>query len=138
MSRCLVFLVSIVLLTAFGMGRQFAHAGDDPPARLLYWHEEDDGRIVVSNIQFSRNDVLELGGRERVEERASSQAMLVLVTTRRIVAYSVYTAAWREVPRRATERLEQLEAEDYSAFVLTSDRVLNFNGRNGVWSEDRR
>jgi hypothetical protein len=125
-------------MTVAGAGIPLARAGDDPPARLLYWHEEDDGRIVVSNIQFSRNDVLELGGRERVEERASSQAMLVLVTTRRIVAYSVYTAAWREVPRKAAERLEQLEAEDYSAFVLTSDRVLNFNGRSGVWSEDRR
>ncbi len=120
------------------MGPAPAVAGDEPPARLLYWHEEDDGRIVVSNIRFSRNDVLELGGRERIEERASSQAMLVLVTNRRMVAYSVYTAAWREVPRKATERLEQLEAEDYSAFVLTSDRVLNFNGRSGVWSEDRR
>jgi hypothetical protein len=113
-------------------------AGDESPARLLYWHEEDDGRIVVSNIAFSRNDVLQLSARERVEQRASSQAMLVLFTSKRIVAYSVYTAAWREVPRRATERLEQIEAEDFSAFVLTSARVLNFNGRNGVWSEDRR
>ncbi len=130
--------LALLLLLPVLMGPAPAFAGDEPPARLLYWHEEDDGRIVVSNIRFSRNDVLELGGRERIEERASSQAMLVLVTNRRMVAYSVYTAAWREVPRKATERLEQLEAEDYSAFVLTSDRVLNFNGRSGVWSEDRR
>ncbi len=130
--------LALLLLLPVLMGPAPAVAGDEPPARLLYWHEEDDGRIVVSNIRFSRNDVLELGGRERIEDRASSQAMLVLVTNRRMVAYSVYTAAWREVPRKATERLEQLEAEDYSAFVLTSDRVLNFNGRSGVWSEDRR
>ena len=128
----------LLLIAMLGAPVGVAMAGDEPPARLLYWHEEDDGRVVVSNIRFSRNDVLELGGRERIEDRASSQAMLVLVTNRRMVAYSVYTAAWREVPRKATERLEQLEAEDYSAFVLTSDRVLNFNGRSGVWSEDRR
>jgi hypothetical protein len=138
MSRRFAFTLSIIALAMLAAGAGGAWAGDEPPARLLYWHEEDDGRIVVSNIRFSRNDVLELGGRERIEERASSQAMLVLVTNRRMVAYSVYTAAWREVPRKATERLEQLQAEDYSAFVLTSDRVLNFNGRNGVWSEDRR
>ena len=39
---------------------------------------------------------------------------------------------------RAGESVEKLEAEDYSAFALTDRRVLNFNGRNGVWSESNR
>jgi hypothetical protein len=54
------------------------------------------------------------------------------------VAYSVYTAAWVAVALQAGETVERLEAEDYSAFALTSRRILNFNGRSGNWSQTGR
>ena len=64
--------------------------------------------------------------------------MLVVETNQRLIGYSVYTAAWLTMALRAGESVEKLEAEDYSAFVLTNRRILNFNGRNGVWSESNR
>jgi hypothetical protein len=42
------------------------------------------------------------------------------------------------VRRSAGERIIQAEAEDYSAVVVTSDRILSFNGKTGSWSEARR
>jgi hypothetical protein len=114
-----------------------AAATDAPPARQLYWHVEGD-RVIVSNIRFSRTDELRLGGRESIEETASATAMLVVVTNRRFIGYSVYTASWQSVSRQPGEALETVAAEDWSGYVLTSRRVLNFNGRNAVWSTGRR
>jgi hypothetical protein len=114
-----------------------AAAPDSPPPRLIFWHMEGD-RVIVSNIRFSRTDELRLRGREQVEETASSTAMLVLVTNQRFIGYSVYTASWQSVSRRPSEALETIDAEDWAGYVLTSRRVLNFNGRNAHWSERNR
>lgn len=107
------------------------------PPRLLFWHLEGD-RVMVSNVRFGRTDELRLRGREVIEETADARAMLVVATNQRFVAYSVYTASWQSVSRRPGETLEKLEAEDFAAFVLTSRRVLNFNGRTAYWSEGAR
>lgn len=114
-----------------------AAGGDSPPAKLLFWHIEGD-RVIVSNIRFSRTDALTLRGRESIERTAASNAMLVVVTNQRFVGYSVYTASWQSVDRRPDESLSNAEAEDWAGYVLTSRRVLNFNGRNAVWSEGSR
>ena len=110
---------------------------EEPPARQLFWHREGD-RIIVSNVRFSRTDEFTLAGRESLEATADSNAMLVLVTSRRFVAYSVYTASWQELDRKPGETVERLAAEDWAAYVLTSRRALNFNGRSAAWSEGDR
>lgn len=114
-----------------------AVAADTPPPRLIYWHMEED-RVIVSNIRFSRTDELRLRGREQIEDTASSTAMLVLVTNQRFIGYSVYTASWQSVSRRPAETLEKIDAEDWAGYVLTSHRVLNYNGRSANWSERNR
>jgi hypothetical protein len=50
----------------------------------------------------------------------------------------VYTASWQSVSRRPAEALETVAAEDWAGYVLTSRRVLNFNGRSASWSEGSR
>jgi hypothetical protein len=110
---------------------------DDTPARLLYVVREDD-RFIASNVLFSRSDEFKLSAQERVVEERTDNAVLVIATNRRLIAYSVYTASWATIAMKAGESLEQLEAEDYSAFALTSRRIMNFNGRVGYWSETRR
>jgi hypothetical protein len=110
---------------------------DETPARLLYVVREDD-KFIASNILFSRTDEFELAAQERVAEERSDNAVLVIATNRRLIAYSVYTASWSTISLRAGETLEQLEAEDYSAFALTSRRIMNFNGRVGYWTESSR
>jgi hypothetical protein len=112
-------------------------ADPEPPARLLYVVVEDD-RITASNILFSRSDEFRLSALEQIAEQREGNAVVVVATNRRLIAYSVYTAAWFTLPFKAGEVLETLEAEDFSAFAVTSRRILNFNGRIGYWSASKR
>ena len=132
---CLLFLpvlLAVVPATAVPQG-----ARSEPPARLLYVVREGD-TFIASNVFFSRTDEFELAAQERVAEERRDNAVLIVATNRRLIGYSVYTAAWVTLPLKAGERLEQLEAEDYSGFALTSRRIMNFNGRTGEWSESDR
>jgi len=110
---------------------------DAPPARQIFWHIEGD-RVIVANVRFSRTDELRLRGREVIEDTASSNAMLVVVTNQRFVGYSVYTASWQSVDRQPNETVETLAAEDWAGYILSSQRTLNFNGRTAAWSEGDR
>ncbi len=114
-----------------------ALAADDSPARLLYVVQEDK-KIIASNVLFSRSDEFRLNAQEAIDQKLTDNAILVMATNRRLIGYSVYTASWVTVSLKAGEVVEQLEAEDYSAFAVTSKRVLNFNGRAGQWTETRR
>jgi hypothetical protein len=110
---------------------------DESPAKLVYVVRDGDV-IVASNILFSRSDELELIAQEKVLRQEEDNAIVVLLTNQRLVAYSVYTAAWVTIALQAGESVERFEAEDYSAFALTNRRILNFNGQNGNWSQTRR
>jgi hypothetical protein len=125
-------LLAVVPATAVPQG-----ARSEPPARLLYVIREGD-TYIASNVLFSRTDEFELAAQERVAEERRDNAVLIVATNRRLIGYSVYTASWVTLPLKAGERLEQLEAEDFSGFALTSRRIMNFNGRTGEWSESRR
>jgi hypothetical protein len=114
-----------------------AGATDTPPARQLFWHIEGD-RVIVANVRFSRTDELRMRGREVIEDTASSNAMLVVVTNQRFVGYSVYTASWQSLDRQPNENVETLAAEDWAGYILSSQRALNFNGRTAAWSEGDR
>jgi hypothetical protein len=114
-----------------------ARAGDEVPARLLYVVRDGD-TVVASNVLFGRSDELTLSAREVILRQQEDAAVAVLETNQRLVAYSVYTAGWVEMELRAGEKVERLEAEDFSAFALTDRRILNFNGRNGNWSQASR
>jgi len=128
-------LLSALVLTSAGVVP--ARADQDPPARLLY-DVVEPGRISASNILFSRTDEFDLAAREEILEERTGNAVAAFLTNQRILGYSVYTASWLPLTLKAGETVEQFEAEDYSAFVLTSKRILNFNGRIGHWSVTRR
>ncbi len=124
-------VLSVALLAAPAVADQ------QSPARLLYVVTEP-GRISASNILFSRTDEFELSAREEILEQRTDNAVAAFLTNQRFIGYSVYTASWVPLPLKAGETVEQFEAEDYSAFALTSRRILNFNGRIGYWSVTRR
>jgi len=67
-----------------------------------------------------------------------ANAVAVVVTNRRFAAYGVLHGGWNSRRTRPEERLVSLEVADYSATVLTSDRILNYSGRSGAWSETKR
>ena len=105
--------------------------------KVLFLFQQDD-RIVASNVQFNRFDELKLLANETIQDQVVAESVAVVATNERIIAYSALIAAWQIVKRRARERVVEVQAADFSASVLTTDRFLNFNGRNGVWAEQRR
>jgi hypothetical protein len=98
---------------------------------------EEDG-VVVSNTLLGRFDHLELQAKEKLLEYKADAAVAVVVTNQRFAAYGATTGGWRTRRVRAGERFESMELADYSATVVTNDRILNFYGRTGVWSETKR
>lgn len=98
----------------------------------------DGNWLTASNIRASRFDDLKLDAQEDVAQSRVGEAVIVVVTNQRVIGYGV-GSGWRAVPRLAGERIERLSAEDYAGLVVTSRRLLNFNGESGVWAEhDRR
>ena len=98
----------------------------------------ESGGLVASNVRASRFDELKLNAQERVDRSRVGDAVIVVITNQRIIAYGV-GSGWRSVPRIASERIERVEAEDYAGLVVSNRRFLNFNGESGVWGErDRR
>ena len=97
----------------------------------------DSGRILASNVRLNRFDELELDAQERVREQKVGEAVAVVITNQRLIAYGVLSG-WRSVDRSPNEQIESVSAEDFAALIVTSQRMLNFNGESGAWGEQRR
>lgn len=98
----------------------------------------EKNEIIASNTRVGRFDRLKLSAKERIEEYKVANAVAVVVTNQRFVAYGVLRGGWQSVRLLASEQTESIEVSDYSANIVTSDRILNFNGRRGTWIETRR
>jgi len=98
---------------------------------------QDGNRILASNVRLNRFDELKLGAQERVREQKVGQAVAIVVTNQRIIAYGVLSG-WVPVDRSANETIQSISAEDYAGLIVTDQRMLNFNGETGVWAEQER
>jgi len=97
----------------------------------------DGNRLVASNVRSSNFDELRLRAREDIRDSVEGEAVLVVVTNQRILGYGV-VSGWRPIDRVPNERIETVTAEDYAGLVVTSERMLNFNGESGIWGERER
>ena len=97
----------------------------------------DGDKLFASNVKLNRFDELKLNAQERVLEQQVGAAVAVVITNRRIVVYGVLSG-WRSLDRMPNEQIESITAEDYAGLVVTSLRMLNFNGQNGVFAERKR
>ena len=97
----------------------------------------DGNRILASNVRLNRFDELKLGAQERVREQQVGQAVAIVVTNQRIIAYGVLSG-WVPMDRVANETIQSISAEDFAGLIVTDVRMLNFNGETGVWAEQRR
>jgi hypothetical protein len=113
-----------------------AKANDDTP-KILYVIIEDE-RLIASNTSLSRFDEIKLTAEEIVLQKVEANAVAVIVTNKRIIGYAVFLGSWKPLRYQAGEKVLSVEAEDFSAFVLTSDRFLNFNGKHGLWAQTER
>ena len=130
-ARVLFGVVAAVATTA-----PHSHAQNASVPKQVYL-VQDGNRIVASNVRLNRFDELKLGAQERVREQKVGEAVAVVVTNQRIVAYGVLSG-WVEMDRTANETVQSISAEDYGALIVTDLRMLNFNGETGIWAEQKR
>ena len=97
----------------------------------------DGAKLFASNVKLNRFDELKLNAQERVLDQQVGAAVAVVITNRRIAAYGVLSG-WRSLDRMPNEQIESIKAEDYGGLIVTSLRLLNFNGQNGVFAERKR
>jgi hypothetical protein len=97
----------------------------------------DGGKLFASNVKLNRFDELKLDAQERVLDQQVGAAVAVVITNQRIAAYGVLSG-WRSVDRMPNEQVESITAEDYAGVIVTSSRLLNFNGETGVWAAQKR
>ena len=108
----------------------------DVEKELFLVVEKDE--LIASNTRLGRFDRLRLGPREKLVDYRVANAVAVVVTNRRFVAYGVLHGNWNSRRTIPGERLVSLETGGYSATLLTSERILNYSGRSGAWSATRR
>ncbi|MBT8122152.1 MAG: hypothetical protein KJO10_06440 [Gammaproteobacteria bacterium] len=113
------------------------HAAAHDIEKLLFLVVDKD-EVIASNTRLGRFDRLVLGPREKIVDYKVANAVAVVVTNRRFVAYGILHGGWNSRRAQPGERLVSLEVADFSATVLTSDRILNYSGRAGTWSETKR
>jgi hypothetical protein len=135
-STALVSVVALLAMSLFATELR-AQIADSRVPKLVDL-VVDGAWLTASNIRASRFDEIKLNAQERVSRSGVGGAVIVVVTNQRIIGYGV-GGGWRFVPRLPNEQIEKLTAEDYAGLVVTSRRLLNFNGESGVWAEkDRR
>ena len=106
-------------------------------AKTIFLVDESD-RVVAVNAETGQFFDLVLSAKEKVHDRMVANGVAILVTNQRFAGVSNYPSGWSSIRRKAGEKLVSTEAADYSALVVTSDRLLVFNGKTGAWSERRR
>ena len=97
----------------------------------------DGAKLFASNVKLNRFDELKLDAQERVLDQKVGAAVAVVITNQRIAAYGVLSG-WRSVDRMPNEQIESITAEDFAGVIVTSSRLLNFNGETGVWAAQKR
>jgi hypothetical protein len=126
--------IGILILTS--SAQSFQVCADEVEKVLFLVFESDE--VVASNTRVGRFDRLKLHAKEHILDYQVANATAVVITNRRFAAYGVLFGGWQSIRIKAGEKPQSLEVEDYSATLVTSDRILNFSGRSGAWSETRR
>ena len=125
----------LTVVAAFATPASAQSGGSYVPKQV---HLVNDGaKLFASNVKLNRFDELKLDAQERVLDQQAGAAVAVVITNQRIVAYGVLSG-WRSLDRIPNEQIESITAEDYAGVVVTSVRMLNFNGETGVFAERKR
>lgn len=97
----------------------------------------DGDRLVASNVRTNGFDELRLDARERILQSEEGEGVIIVVTNQRLLAYGA-ASGWSARDRNTNENVQSVSAADYAGLIVTSRRMLNFNGETGVWGEHQR
>lgn len=130
-------LLAALFLVALLLGASTLVQASDTQEKVLFL-VEDAGRLIASNTLFSRFDELRISAKEQIVRQEVAEAVAVVVTNQRLIAYGAYAPGWKSERLLANERVVSIEAEDSSVLVVTTDRLLNFYGKRGSWAISKR
>ena len=128
-------IVAITLMLI--LGADSLALASEAQEKVLFLIKDAD-RLVASNTLFSRFDELKISAKEQILQQEVAEAVAMVVTNQRIIAYGAYAPGWQSERLIANERVESIQAEDSSVQVVTSDRLLSFYGRRGSWAITKR
>ena len=100
--------------------------------------ERPKRRIFAQNARKGTFRELRLTGQEAIVKTGQSNLLLIVVTSRRYLAYSAFFTPWHIENQGSNERLLDLKVEDSVAIILTTRRVLTFDARRGKWAVRNR
>jgi hypothetical protein len=131
---CLLRRLVVCSLLLLGVG---ATAADEVVEKSMFLVVEDD-RIIASNVQTGQFFDFDFSAKEKMQQQIVANGVAIVVTNQRYAGIGVFSGGWQSIRRIAGESVISAEAQDYSALVVTSDRVLAFNGKTGSWSDRKR
>ncbi|MGB5539657.1 MAG: hypothetical protein WBO37_06190 [Gammaproteobacteria bacterium] len=114
-----------------------AAAGGEEVGKSIFLVTEDR-RVTAVNAETGQFFDLDMSAKEVVEQRVVAKGVAIVITNQRFAGVGVWPTGWSSNRRMAGEKVVSVEAEDTSAVILTTSRVLSFNGRTGSWAEKRR
>ena len=95
-------------------------------------------RDELADVQTGQFFDFDFSAKEEVQQQVVANGVAIVVTNQRYAGIGVFTGGWQSIRRIAGESVISAQAQDYSALIVTSDRVLAFNGRTGSWSDRKR
>jgi len=123
---------AVLLLLAFSA----AAAGDELDKTIFLVME--DATVTAVNAETGQFFDLGISAKEVIEQHIVAKGVAIVVTNQRFAGVGLWPSGWASNRRVAGEQVLSAEAEDASAVIVTSNRVLSFNGRTGAWAEKRR
>ena len=105
--------------------------------KTIFLVNEKD-RVVAANTQTGQFFDYVLSAKEKIHERHVANGVAILITNQNFAGVGSYPSGWGTLRRKAGEKIVSVEVAGHSALIVTSDRILAFNGRAGSWSEKRR
>jgi hypothetical protein len=112
-------------------------SADEFVEKTIFLVNETD-RVVAANTQTGQFFDYFLSAKEKIHERHIANGVAILITNQNFAGVGSYPSGWGSLRRKAGEKIVSVEVSGHSALIVTSDRILAFNGRAGAWSEKRR
>ena len=97
--------IAITLVLLLGAGSLVM--ASEAQEKVLFLIKDSD-RLVASNILFSRFDELKMSAKEEIVQQEVAEAVAVVVTNQRIIAYGAYAPGWQSERLIANEQVESI------------------------------